>query len=171
MQSFHQVYDKVIEQKLYAQNPVPTQSALDCFKRLLFQEKLTSNESLKNLIALGLELDLIPYLKRHGLNVENTSFNTGDLIGIYFAKTVRLDINDSLYIRGKFCGLDLAESTVNLQYFAPNKKVNDQVLKLAKSYGIEDQIVRGSLRVSLEDDQLSNVIEDFIGMVERNPSF
>ena len=166
MQSLHQVYDKVIGQKLYAQNPAPTQSALDCFKELLFQEKLTANKSLNNLIALGLDLDLVPYLKRDGVNVENTSFNTGDLIGIYFAKTVGLDKNDSLFIRGKFCGLDLAESTVNLQYFAPDNNVNVQVLELAKSYGIEDQIVRGSLRVSLDDGQLSNVIKDFISIVK-----
>jgi hypothetical protein len=166
MQSLHQVYDKAIEQKLYAQNPAPIQSALSCFKELLFQENLTTNKSLNNLMALGLELGLVPYLKRDGVNVENTSFNTGDLIGIYFAKTVSLDKNDSLFIRGKFCGLDLAESTVNLQYFAPDKKANAQVLELAKRYGLEDQIVRGSLRVSLEDGQLSKVIKDFISIVK-----
>ncbi|WP_195157120.1 hypothetical protein [Vibrio parahaemolyticus] len=155
-------YNQVIENKLYAQNPAPTQESLECLEILLLQESFKAHKPLNDLMGLGLELGLTPYFKRDGLNVENNNFKAGDLIGIYFAKTVSLDKNDSLYIRGKFCGFDLTEATVNLQYFATDKKANDQVIEIAKKYQLESQIIRGSLRVSLAHPQLGLIMNEYI---------
>ncbi len=166
MQPLLIAYNKVVERKLYAQNPAPTQDSLDCFETLLLQESFKAHEPLNALMALGLKLGLTPYFKRDGLNVKNDNFKTGDLIGIYFAKKVSLDKNDSLSVRGKFCGFDLTEATVNLQYFAPDRKANDQVIQLANKYQLEGQIIRGSLRISLNHAQLGNVMEDFISIVK-----
>lgn len=168
MQSLLQAYNKVIEQKLYSQNPAPTQLSLEQFEALLLKEKFTAYtyKPLNDLMAVGLELGLIPYLKRYGINVDNKNFKNGDLIGLYFARIVKLDKNNSLIIRGKFCGLDLSESTINLQYFAPDDKVDDQILKLAKTYNVEEQITRGSLRISLDNEQLSKIVEDFISLAK-----
>ncbi|MGR6831323.1 hypothetical protein [Aliivibrio wodanis] len=159
-------YNKVIERKLYAQTPMPTQESLDCFETLLLQKNFIHHQQLNDLISLALGLDLTPYFKRDGLNVKNANFKTGDLIGLYFAKTVSLDKNDSLYIRDKFCGFDLTEATVNLQYFAPDRKANDQVVEIARKNGLEKQIIRGSLRISLSNPKLVRFMSEFVDIVK-----
>ncbi len=150
MQPLQKAYQQVIENQLYAPNLTSNQKAFYRFEASL--KKYMANKSLNKLISLALGLGFTPYLKQKG----------GDIIGIYFAQNVVMKNKPDP--SGKFCGLNTKKGTVNLQYYGSDKDVNTYIDESASKHSLK--IKHDSLRVPLDNTQLSYVIDKFISIVK-----
>lgn len=129
------------------------------------KENYSNNKAVQSLFKLALDLNMTPYLKRTGMNVNNNYYQEGDMIGIYFSNHVNVN-NAGLQVGAgsKFCGVDVSEGTVNLQLFGTNANPTAIVSDLAHDYGLT--LRDGSLRVSISDDRLNEIIDTFAKSLE-----
>ncbi|MGR6831219.1 hypothetical protein [Aliivibrio wodanis] len=108
--------------------------------------------NLFSVLNLANEKGIDAYLKLYGLvNSKETSINTGEFIGLYFAQLNknRHTVSGSPNVArgGKLLGIDLSKNTINFQLFAydSNAKIHTALQDSSKEFPQE----RGALRIKL----------------------
>jgi hypothetical protein len=160
MSSLAQAFKLAIENEMYDQDMPPSEADIKHFEESLVAGGYANNRALHILFEKCLALKLEFYIKKHGPNVENRSFNDGDIIGIYCARQVSLNKNNKLYVREKFCGFDLSEKTINLQGYGTKQDLATEIKNMAYEYGLP--IKDASLRVPLNYGKLDEVVTRFL---------